>query len=243
MTNLSDIITARTQAEPAPRELRTRPLTAHQRPPLLTIGGGPKVGKSYALAGASADPRVDRLSLIEVGSDRGGMDAYANIAGDALQLVDHDNTWADITAAIQQIINRAPEGDGYTILAIDGVTSLWAVLSREAQAGGRDIGPGGWAAVNATWDNLLSELRRHPGPVIFTARVDADQTGVDLSRIRTQKDLAYDVDATIQAAGYRDFHITGARSAALAGIGRDQYPIPLGDLVIPDVLDLLGGKK
>ena len=173
MPTLADVVASKTNAAPATPALATRPLSGKERHPLILLSGGYKVGKSWAIAAASADPRVARLRVLEVGRDTGAMDEYGSIPGARVELIEHDSTWAGVSAQIQAACAApSPEHDGYNILAIDGATSLWALLSRTAQAGGRDIGPGGWAALNATWDDLLDTLRTHDGPVILTARAD-----------------------------------------------------------------------
>ena len=239
-STLAEIVNARTGRDTTPpREFRTRTATGTPPDPLVLVAGRPKTGKSYALAAAAADPRVARVTVVEVGLDDGALDGYLDVAGDKLQIVAHDNTAQDVVAAIQQAAAQPPTGDGYNILAIDSATVLWALLSREAQRGGRDIGPGGWAMLNSSWDDILTVLRTHAGPVILTAR--ADDAGLDdLGRVRVQKDLAFDVDVVVQAAAHRDFTLVGARSLALASL-KERVPLPLGDLDIPSLLDLLSG--
>ena len=234
--NLADVVANKTNTAPAPPTLATRPLTGKERHPLILLSGGFKVGKSWAIAAASADPRVARLRVLEVGRDTGAMDEYGSIPGARVELVEHDSTWAGVSAQIQAACAAPrPEHDGYSILAIDGATSLWALLSRTAQAGGRDIGPGGWAALNATWDDLLDTLRTHDGPVILTAR--ADDGGEDL-KARVQKDLPYDVDVVVQASAHRNFSLRGVRSVRFKDV---PGAIEIGDLNIPDLLDVLTG--
>ena len=234
--NLADVVANKTNTAPAPPTLATRPLTGKERHPLILLSGGFKVGKSWAIAAASADPRVARLRVLEVGRDTGAMDEYGSIPGARVELVEHDGTWAGVSAQIQAACAAPrPEHDGYSILAIDGATSLWALLSRTAQAGGRDIGPGGWAALNATWDDLLDTLRTHDGPVILTAR--ADDGGEDL-KARVQKDLPYDVDVVVQASAHRNFSLRGVRSVRFKDV---PGAIEIGDLNIPDLLDVLTG--
>ena len=241
---LAALVAERAGQQNVERQHRTRTLTGRARPPLITVAGGPKVGKSYAIAEAAADPRVARVRLVEVGGDRGAADEYGAIPGvaDRLELIEHDNTWADVAAAVQQAVAQPPvDVDGHDVLAIDGATSLWALLSRHAQRGGRDIGPGGWAAVNAAWDDLLDVLRTHPGPVVLTARTDAaGLVGDELGRVRTQKDLAFEADVVVQATGHRAFTLVGARTLALAH-AEVSLPLGLGDLVLADLLDLLTG--
>ena len=240
MPTLADIVTNQTGSVPATPELATRSLTGKERHPLILLSGGYKVGKSWSIAAASADPRVARMRVIEVGRDAGAMDEYGAIPGSRVELIEHDGTWAGVAAQIQAACaDPRPENQGYNVLSIDGATSLWALLSRTAQAGGRDIGPGGWAALNATWDDLLDVLRTHDGPVILTARVDGDNlAGDDLSKVRVQKDLPYDVDVVVQASGHRTFNLRGVRSIRFKGVSGT---VEIGDLVIPDLLDLLTG--
>jgi len=226
-----------------PRERRTRPATGTTSHPLVLLAGGWKSGKSYALAAASADERVARMTVVEVGGDRGKMDAYGAIPGATFELVEHDNTWADLTAAIAAECDQPPADGGYNILAIDGATSLWAVLTRSAQRGGRDLTGGGWSAVNTAWDDLLNVLRTYPGPVVLTARTD--DTGIvddALGRVRTQRDLAFEADVVVQATGHRRFALAGASSLALA-TDDVALPLELGDLVLADLLDLLTGDQ
>ena len=236
MPTLADVVANKTNAAPATPALATRPLSGKERHPLILLSGGYKVGKSWAIAAASADPRVARLRVLEVGRDTGAMDEYGSIPGARVELIEHDSTWAGVSAQIQAACAAPrPEHDGYNILAIDGATSLWALLSRTAQAGGRDIGPGGWAALNATWDDLLDTLRTHDGPVILTAR--ADDGGEDL-KARVQKDLPYDVDVVVQASAHRNFSLRGVRSVRFKDV---PGAIEIGDLNIPDLLDVLTG--
>lgn len=234
--NLADVVANKTNTTPATPALATRPLTGKERHPLILLSGGYKVGKSWAIAAASTDPRVARLRVLEVGRDTGAMDEYGAIPGARVELIEHDSTWAGVSAQIQAACAApSPEHDGYNILAIDGATSLWALLSRTAQAGGRDIGPGGWAALNATWDDLLDTLRTHDGPVILTAR--ADDGGEDL-KARVQKDLPYDVDVVVQASTHRNFSLRGVRSVRFKDV---PGAVEIGDLNIPDLLDILTG--
>ena len=236
MPTLADVVANKTNAAPATPALATRPLSGKERHPLILLSGGFKVGKSWAIAAASADPCVARLRVIEVGRDTGAMDEYGAIPGARVELIEHDGTWSGVSSQIQAACAAPrPEHDGYNILAIDGATSLWALLSRTAQAGGRDIGPGGWAALNATWDDLLDTLRTHDGPVILTAR--ADDGGEDL-KARVQKDLPYDVDVVVQASAHRNFSLRGVRSVRFKDV---PGAIEIGDLNIPDLLDVLTG--
>ena len=236
MPTLADVVANKTSTVPATPALATRPLTGKERHPLILLSGGYKVGKSWAIAAASADPRVARLRVLEVGRDTGAMDEYGAIPGARVELIEHDGTWAGVSAQIQAACAApCPEHDGYNILAIDGATSLWALLSRTAQAGGRDIGPGGWASLNATWDDLLDTLRTHNGPVILTAR--ADDGGEDL-KARVQKDLPYDVDVVVKASTHRHFSLRGVRSVRFKDV---PGAVEIGDLNIPDLLDVLTG--
>lgn len=223
-----------------PRERRARTLTGRRQHPFILVAGGAKVGKSYALAAASADPRVERVIVCEVGDDRGAMDEYGAIPGVTVELVEHDGTWPDLVAALAAEVDAArateQDGDGYTVLAIDSVTTLWTALTRHAY---RSRDPRAeWGA----WDDLLTVLRDFPGPVVFTAREQAATGGDELGSIRAQRDMTYAADVVVQAAGRRDFHLTGGRSLALAD-DAVTLPVRLGDLVLPDLLDLLGGAE
>lgn len=242
MPNLAELVNNKSNQAPVEPVLSTRPLTGKERHPLILLSGGYKVGKSWAIAAASADPRVARVRVIEVGRDAGAMDEYGAIPGAKVELIDHDGTWAGVSGQIQAACAAPrPEHQGYNILAIDGATSMWALLSRTAQNGGRDIGPGGWAALNQTWDDMLDVLRTHDGPVVLTARVDGNGlVGDDLGKVRTQKDLPYDVDVVVQASGHREFNLRGVRSVRfkdLPGV------IEIGDLDLPELLDMLTGDS
>ena len=95
--------------------------------------------------------------------------------------------------------------------------------------------------MNATWDDLLDTLRTHDGPVILTARVDGDGiVGDDLGKVRTQKDLPYDVDVVVQASGHREFNLRGVRSVRLKDV---RGVVEIGDLDLPDLLDMLTGDS
>ena len=100
--------------------------------------------------------------------------------------------------------------------------------------GGRSHGLVEWVHSD-DWDDLLDTLRTHDGPVILTAR--ADDGGEDL-KARVQKDLPYDVDVVVQASAHRNFSLRGVRSVRFKDV---PGAIEIGDLNIPDLLDVLTG--
>lgn len=235
---LAALVRERAGITEQPRERRSRALTGTRQHPHVLVAGGPKVGKSYALALASADERVGRVRVVEVGDDRGAMDEYGALPGVAVDLVEHDGTWTDLVAAITAEVDHsnAVPVDGYDVLAIDSVTTLRSTLSRHAY---RSRDPRAeWGA----WDDLMTVLRDHNGPVVFVAREDSATDGDELGAIRVQRDMPYAADVVVQASARRAFHLVGGRSLALAD-DDVHLPVALGDLNLPDLLDLLAARS
>ena len=106
MPTLADVVANKTNAAPATPALATRPLSGKERHPLILLSGGYKVGKSWAIAAASADPRVARLRVTQMGSSVFHVDS---------------TTYA---AAVAAKIRTAIEEKGISVLSVATSTGI-----------------------------------------------------------------------------------------------------------------------
>lgn len=197
--------------------------------PIFLLAGREKAGKSWQAALASASDLIGQTYWVSIGEK--DPDEYGAIPGARFEIAPHDGTVSDIEATIQWL-RKAPQVDGKkNLLVIDSGTRLWDQLSREANnlaesRGSRDkngeliVGTDLWNKVTFQWNRILSEVKAWDGPVIITARMELTAvmgdrgrpTGEKTEKVKSQKNLPYDVDGIVEMPARGIATLTGARS-------------------------------
>ena len=198
--------------------------------PVTLVAGREKVGKSYAAAVASASDLIDRTFWISFGEK--DPDEYGAIPGSRIEIIENNNTLADLADAIM-FAHQQPKSDKPHMLVIDSASRIWEAITNRVNAtaanrGKRDrngelvIGTDLWNKGNQEWSKLLGIIRRWEGPVVLTARMDQvtvmDDRGLPTKdkteKIKTQKNLPYDVDAIVEMPERGTAILAGVRSVA-----------------------------
>lgn len=221
-------------------ERTIRPATGMPSWPVTLIAGREKAGKSYAAALASGSDLIDRTFWISFGEK--DPDEYGAVPGARIEIVENDNTLGDLADAIQFAMAQ-PKGDKPHLLVIDSASKVWESITARvnataAQRNKRDrngelvVGTDIWNKGNAEWAKLLNIIRRWEGPVILTARLDQvtvmDDRGLPTKdkaeKIKTQKNLPYDVDAIVEMPTRGQAILTGVRSVVYSFPERMDIP-------------------
>lgn len=248
--------------------LKTRKPTGRVPWPLILIEGAEKAGKSWACAELSASPRVGQTYWIDLGEGAG--DEYGAIPGARYEIVEHDGTFAQILAAVEEIKALAAKateaGEPPVVLVIDSMTAEWDLLKRVVDQRARarlakrgravaadeepQISMDLWNDVNSRHRRLMTHLMTFPGIACITARgkevAAMDDSGRPIERSKEykvdgQKYLGSDASVWIRVSRDHPPLVIGARSV-LAGIrpGVDK-PKTLPDLTLERVVfEILG---
>lgn len=220
-----------------PPKLATRKPTGKPTWPMLLLAGAQKTGKSYSSAVFSASDLIDRMFYIEVGE--GAIDQYGAIPGARFEVLDHDGTFMSIARQVwaATLVPRGPSGKPHAIV-LDSATEVWDLISGEQQelanarrsrrSGGNQQGADDapitmdqWNSAKKRWRALVDLLRSHDGPVIWTARFEEiavmgddgkPVAGKKQWKIRTEKNLPFEVDGVIEMPRPREVYVTGIRS-------------------------------
>lgn len=220
-----------------PPKLAARKPTGKPTWPMLLIAGAQKTGKSYSSAAFSASDLIDRMFYIEVGE--GAIDAYGALPGARFEVLEHDGTFMSIARQVwaATLVPRGKSGKPHAIV-LDSATEVWDLLSAEQQElanarrarrqngnqQGSDDAPitmDQWNSAKKRWRALVDLLRSHDGPVIWTARFEEIAVmgeggkpveGKKQWKIRTEKNLPFEVDGIIEMPRPRECYVTGIRS-------------------------------
>lgn len=170
----------------APYKLTTRKAVSGADWPYVLLAGGEFSGKTRAVCELAASGRFGRCWRLAIGENP---DEYNEVAD--WDIVNHDGTMYEITAAIEQIdaeVRRQPLIDGKPQLVfVDSGSQLWelcsAIAERRAcktdealEAFRRNpnadvqIGSLIWNAVTKMWRHIENLLRKMPAVVVMTAR-------------------------------------------------------------------------
>lgn len=123
-------------------ELRTRKPTGEVAWPLLLVEGEEKAGKSFATYELSADPRVGRTFVLDLGE--GTADEYARLG--PYEVLDHNGTYGDMVDQVRAVCHE-PMIDGKpNVLAFDSLSMFWDLINdwkehraRNSRAGRRKL--------------------------------------------------------------------------------------------------------
>ncbi len=200
--------------------------------PIVLLAGCESGGKSWTAAEATGHEWFGSSLWLEIGE--GSANEYIRVPGADYEIHCHDGSYAEILAQIRDAATE-PIVDGKpNLLVVDSMTELWDLLSDEQQtiANHRRKGKSGgdatitmdqWNAAKKRWGYVVSELRRFPGPVITTARLDqvavvapsGQPTGDTTWKIRTEKNYPFEVQVVMQARVPRQWVMTGITSTYL----------------------------
>lgn len=237
--------------------LKTRQPSGKPVWPMILLAGCEKAGKTWSAAALSASDLIDRTFWIEVGE--GSADLYGALPGARYEIVEHDGSFNNI-GLMTRLATEQPAEDKPHALVIDSMTEVWDMLADEQQvlanqraakkgrggSGDSAITMDQWNAAKKRWRRLLDVLRLHNGPVILIARLeqvavvgpDGRPTTDKTWKIRSEKNLPYEVDVIVEMPRPREAYLTGVRSLHL------QVPpgahIPYPDFTIDGLLRDMG---
>lgn len=239
-------------------ELVTRKPTGAPPWPLILVEGPEKSGKSWMAAELTASARVGDSYWVDLGE--GAADEYGAIPGARYQVVEHDGTWRQLTAAIAAITEKAQaaadEGEPPVVLVVDSMTAEWDMLKDHAATKARrtpsarkklerdptadiDVPMLVWNDVSDMHRQLATRLMTFPGIVVITARgkstaaVDAQGRpipGQSDYRVEGHKTLAYDATLWVRLSREHPPMVVGARSVHVGVRPGVDKPKPLPDL-------------
>lgn len=216
--------------------IKTRKPTGLPPWPIILVAGAEKVGKSYACAAASASKHVGRTFWVGCGED--DPDELGALPGARFEIVGHDGTYKGILAAVQDASAEPFTGDRPNMIVIDSATSLWELLCGEAQATANEratrkarkynkpapeddvqITMDLWNKAKSRWGKIIKALKDHQGPALVTARLESvaviengqPTTNKEL-KIKSEKNLAYEVGAIVQIPRFGQYQLAGVRS-------------------------------
>lgn len=215
-------------------EFKTRQPTGKPAWPMILLAGSEKCGKTYSAAAFSASELVDRTFWIEVGE--GSADLYGALPGARFEIVEHDGSFNHL-GKMTRLASEQPANGKPHALVIDSMTEVWDLLADEQQvvanqraakkgrqvSGDASIAMDQWNTAKKRWRRLLEVLRTHNGPVILTARLEqvavVDSDGKPTTdktwKIRSEKNLPYEVDVIVEMPRPRETYLTGVRSLHL----------------------------
>lgn len=209
-------------------QFTTRKPTGKASFPLILLAGVEGGGKTWAAVETSAMTQVDRTFFVEIGE--GTADEYGAVPGADYEIIDTDGTIGQIRQAIKWASDQPAAEGKHNLLVVDSASELWSLLSDEAQGEanrrakrkGRRVSDDGapismdlWNRATETWEGIIAQLHRFPGPVILTARLelvtvmdDGQPTGQKDYKIQAQKRLPYRVQVIVQARQPRQWTMT-----------------------------------
>lgn len=242
--------------------LQTRRPTGRPAWPLVLVDGEPKAGKSFSALSLSADPRVGRTFVFDLGD--GTADEYAALG--PFEIVETNGTFSDLHDKIRAAAEIPAHEGRPNVIVIDSGSDLWDLLKRwtdhraRASKKGRaalaedpdaEIDPSMnlWNDAKERWALVVNVLRRFPGVGVITAqggevaRLDAQgrpMPGKTDWSTTAEKTLPQQATAIVRLR--RD-----PRTATLVGVRRLGLDVPAGGLALPldatlghVVFDLIG---
>jgi hypothetical protein len=218
---------------------RTRRPTGRVPWPLILVEGSEKSGKSWACAELSTSDRIGQMYWLDLAE--GTADEYAAIPGADYLVIEHDGSWPDIVAQVEEVRAVAAieqqAGRKPVALVIDSMTAEWdllkGVIDGKARARlakrGKAVAPDAepqismdlWNEANARHRRLMTSLMTFPGIVIMTARgkdvaaLDAGGRPVEGRKeykVEGHKNLAFDASAWVRLSRDSAPQVIGARS-------------------------------
>jgi hypothetical protein len=222
------------------RERRSRKPSCLPNPPMILLTGPEKTGKSWEAARGTSSELIGMTYWIEIGGSEGTADYYGRVPGARYEIVPHDGTYQDILDAVRWAVAQPPTDGKPNMIALDGVSNLWDMLSdeqalyarrraeRKAQENRRrgpdpdlpvTVDPDLWNRAKDRWGEVLWLLRRHNGPTLLLARQEVvtafendKPTREKTRRIKAEKNLPAAVDAIVELHALGEAYLTGVRT-------------------------------
>ncbi len=223
--------------------------------PVVLLAGCEGGGKSWAAAEATGSARFGKALWLEIGEQTA--DEYGAVPGADFEILEHDGSYAEILAQLRAAVAEPKVEGKPNLLVVDSMTELWDLLSDEQQTianrkrnakngGDATITMDQWNAAKKRWGYVISELRRFPGPVVVTARLEnvavvganGQPTGSHTWKIRAEKNLPFEVQVTMQAREPRQWVMTGISNTRL--ILPDEGSLRWPKFTIEDLLSKMG---
>lgn len=243
--------------------LRTRKPSGQVSWPLVLVEGAEKTGKSYAAYSLSADRRVGRTFVLDLGE--GTADEYAELG--PYEVIDHNGTYADIVDQVRAACAE-PRDDGLpNVIVIDSITALWELLkdwaehrARNSKAGRRklaedpdaevDVSMNLWNDAKDRWYKVINILRRSDVIGVLVARAK------EVAKVQGGQPVAGQTDYKIEAEKGTAFAVTvqvrmtRPHTASLVAIRSLHADLPARGLALPDkdplahvVFDVMGAGE
>lgn len=240
--------------------LRTRPPTGQVPWPLLLVEGSEKAGKSYAAYRLSADLRVGRTFVIDLGE--GTADEYARLG--PYEVIVHDGTYNDILEQLRAACAEPTEPGKPNVVIIDSATALWSLLkswaeqrAKRSKAGRKklqddpdaevDVSMNLWNDAAERWYRVLNELRRSNVIGILIAQ------GKEVAKVQGGQPVVGQTDYKVEAHKGTPFAVTAQvrmtkpHTATLVAVRSLDVEVPARGLKLADenpighlVFDVLG---
>lgn len=235
--------------------LQTRKPTGKVAWPIILLAGGEGSGKTWAAAEASGIEYIDRAFFLEAGE--ASADEYGAIPGADYEVIEHDGSFQAMLEAVKAA-GEVPAAEGKAnMLIIDSISEIWELLTDMAQhqANGRRgrAGANGekqitmdlWNSAKGAMSKFIVALRRFPGVVIITSRLDyvaevegGKPTGVHVWKVRAEKNLPYQAQVVVQARKPRTWTLTKIMSTKFQLDPGGEMPLP--DFSVEKILDAMG---
>ena len=232
--------------------LRTRQPTGRVAWPLILVEGEDKAGKTHAALSFSADERVGRTFVLEVGESTA--DEYQPLG--PFELIDHDGTYADMLDQLTAATEEPSEPGRPNVIVVDSASELWELLknwashrARSSDASKRklakdpdafiDVSMNYWNDSSTRWWQVVNLLRKWDGIGILTCR-GREVTKVEGGRpVTGQTDYSIDAKAGTLHAVKAHVRVTRPHTATLMAVATLGADLPAKGKRLPDT-DPLG---
>lgn len=240
--------------------LRTRTPSGQVAWPLILVEGAEKTGKSAQSYALSADPRVGRTFVLDIGE--GTADEYARLG--PYEVIEHNGTYTDMWEQIGLACKEPAPPGRPNVIEIDAGSNLWDLLkdwtnhrARNSRAGRKkleadpdaEIDPSMnlWNDARDRWYRVINLLRRSGciGVIICRAR--------EVAMVKDGQPVVGQTDYKVEAEKGTPFAVTAQvrmskpHRATLVAVRSLDVDVPEKGLVLPDVnplghlvFDLLG---
>lgn len=241
--------------------LRVRQPTGQVAWPLILVEGAEKCGKSFASYSLSADPRVGRTFVLDLGE--GTADEYKALG--PYEVIDHNGTYADMLDQIGAAC-ALPQADGKpNVVVIDSATALWELIkdwtehrARNSTAGRKkleadpdaeiDVAMNLWNDARERWNRVVNLLRKWDGIGILICRArETAKVGPNGKPVTGQTDYTVEAHKSTPFAVKAQVRMTKPHTATLVAIHKLGAHVPLKGTPLPDenplghlVWDVLG---
>lgn len=241
--------------------LRTRKPTGEVAWPLILVEGPDKAGKSVAAYSLSADPRVGRTFVLDLGE--GTADEYARLG--PYEVIEHNGMYSDMLAQLEAACAE-PRVDPAkpNVVEIDSGSEFWDLLkdwtnwrARTSRSGKRklqqdpdaEIKPAMnlWNDARDRWYRVINLLRQADVIAVITCRAREVAKVENGEPVAGQSDYKVEAEKGTPFAVKAQVRMSRPHVATLVAVGSLDVQIPEQGLRLPDenplghlVFDVLG---